>query len=74
MASEDIQSMQKLISEIGSKKIAKKSATCEHNFRHLGWKSMREASFVRIDQFYCTRCLEICEVRREFQERPEWWV
>ena len=74
MASEDVESMQRLISEIGSKKTTRKVVTCEHDFRHLsGWNKVRGSSFVRIDHFHCTRCLEISEVRREFQERPEWW-
>lgn len=73
MASDDLESMQRLITEMGAKPKSKK-ASCDHDYRHLSSKSFRESRYVRIDQFYCTRCLEIREVRREFDERPEWWT
>jgi hypothetical protein len=53
---------------------------CEHKFVHLETikkdKYDRDCvSYLRIDRFYCEKCLEQKEIRKEElrRERPEWY-
>lgn len=53
---------------------------CEHNFQYMGSSKISNSSgyniiYKKIDYFYCTKCLEQKEVRKEEYSRdiPEWY-
>jgi len=63
--------------------------SCEHLFRHLETKRLKESKFnndkqmegtyyICIDRFYCQKCLDIKEVRESeyikvFNKIPKWF-
>ena len=56
---------------------------CEHRYEHLdtsrwhdsGSGSGYQIQWVRTDRFFCIRCLDIREVRKEewSREKPDWY-
>jgi hypothetical protein len=55
---------------------------CEHRYEHLDtsrWHdsggAVYQIQWVRTDRFFCTRCLDIREVRKEewSREKPDWY-
>lgn len=57
------------------------SDTCEHQYEHLGTTKWNESGggynlkWVRIERFFCIKCLERKDVRQEDWSRdtPEWY-
>ena len=57
-----------------------KQAECSHKFVHLDtarWTRYSDynTKFVRVDKFFCERCLETKELRKEEYSRdtPDWY-
>ncbi len=53
---------------------------CEHKFVYLDTKKSNEYNgfvfhYIRIDTFYCEKCLEYKDKKQEThsRERPDWW-
>lgn len=54
---------------------------CKHQYEHLETSRWHDSSggyqiqWVLIQRFFCTRCLDIREVRREewSREKPDWY-
>lgn len=55
--------------------------SCEHNFRHIetsyhyNYRPYGNTTYVRVDRFYCSKCLESKEVikKSDSRETPEWF-
>ena len=64
------------------------SSSCEHLYRHLETQRLKDSKFtkdkqligtnyIRLDRFYCQKCLDIQEIRKEeyvgmYNLIPEW--
>ena len=53
---------------------------CDHKYVHLETVKRTESGayqirWIRIERYYCERCLESCDVKKEHwsRERPEWY-
>ena len=53
---------------------------CNHNYQHLDTTKYTtdagyNTTFVRVDRYYCTKCLDQKQLKREAttRETPEWY-